>query len=188
MTARILPAMSAGAVAGALPRGHGAAPAPSFPPEVLQSTAQWIQQLALSWHSEVPERLHSSEIDAGGAPELHSDFVNYIERPCNGRAWCSKPTCPIEGKHRCHDMKCSHGVDRITDPRHRTQRAFRRLRRAAPREFDVMYLLCARGMHFHEVAAALTERAIRINKPERYSEGAVLVLAVSAVDKLAKWY
>lgn len=171
-----------------LPMPISAAEPVSFPPDVLRSTAQWIRHFTLSWHSEIPMQLHTREIDAGGAPELDQDFVNWIERPCNGRSWCSKPTCEIVGRHRCHDMKCSHSVNRIVDPRHRTHRAFRRLRRAAPREFDTVYMLCARALSFQEVAAALTERAIRLGKPERYSDGSVLVLAVSAIDKLSKWY
>lgn len=163
-------------------------PEPLFPPDVLQSTARWIHHFAVSWHSEVPMRIHSSDIDPGGAPEFDNDFINWVERPCNGRAWCSKPTCEIVGQHRCHDMKCSHGINRIVDPRHRTHRAFRRLRRAAPREFDAIYLLCAIGLSFQEVAVQLTDRAVRLDKPERYSDVSVLILAVSAVDKLSRWY
>lgn len=177
------------AVVPRLPAKKSAVEEPySFPPEVLTATATWIRQFSLAWHSETPQTINTSQFEGDGL-QFSPEFIGWIERPCDGRAWCSNPKCEIEPrKHHCHDLSCSHGMRRYNDPRHRTHRAFRRLRRAAPREFDAMYLLCAQGMSFGDVARAMTERAIRINKPERYSEGSVLVLAISAVDKLSRWY
>lgn len=170
-------------------QAHSAQAEPLFPRDVIQQTSMWIRTFALSWHSEIPIRIHKSDTDDGGAPEYHNDFASWIERPCGGRAWCSNPNCTVEGgKHRCHDLNCSHGMERFVDARHRTHRAFRKLRRVAPREFDAMYLLCAKSLSMEEVAAAMTDRAIRIHKPERYSPSSVLVLAVSAVDKLSRWF
>jgi hypothetical protein len=85
-------------------------------------------------------------------------------------------------------MSCTHGVDRIDDARHKTKRAFSKLRRVAPREFDAIYLICAKGFSVEATASAMTDRAIRIKKPERYTAAAVLVLIVSAVDKLTRYY
>lgn len=182
MTVAILAPM-AGAAAQAQGGGQSL-----FADDEVRSTLEWLRTFALAWHSEVPIRIHQKENENGGAPEFHPDFISWLERPCQGRAWCSQPSCPQPGRHHCHDLSCTHGLDRIVDARHRTHRAFRKLRRSAPREFDAVYLLCAKGLSFEEVAAAMTDRAVRLDKPERYSATGVFILAVSAVDKLSKWY
>lgn len=180
----ILAAMAGGAVPAKTEEGG-----PLFSTEVLRTTAAWLRTFALAWHSEIPQRIHKAEIDQGGAPEFHNDFTSWIERPCNPRKFsCRNTACAIVGQHPCHDLHCTHATDRIVDARHRTHRSFRKLRRVAPREFDAVYLLCAKNLSFEETAHAMTDRAIRLNKPERYTATGVLVLAVSAVDKLSRWY
>lgn len=163
-----------------------AAPTPLFPTALLTETARWIRECAQSWHGEVPQQIHSTEIDEGGAREFSYDFLAYVDRVCYRD--CRKPACEIEDRHRCHDLSCTHGQWRDPDPRVRTRSAFKKLRHAAPREFDALYLICARGLTFAETAEQLTERAIMLGKPERYDERSVLILAVSGIDKIQRYW
>lgn len=157
------------------PAAEPAEQQPVIPDHVLRYTASWIREFSLDFHRETPLKLHSSATDDGGGPSFHPDFIRYIDRPCR--------------KEDCYDLRCKHGQNpRNPDSRLRTTRAFRKLRRQAPREFDVLYLICAHQMTLKDVSKALTDRAIRIGKPERYDEGGVLVLAVLGVDKLVKWW
>lgn len=156
-------------------------PRPSYqlPDEVIERTAYWLREFSLAWHSEVPVKIHeglrSLLVDGGGAPAFTKEFLEFIDRPCK-RKWC-------------HNLNCDHdNADEYLNPRRRTKRAFRRLRKVAPREWDVVYLMCAYGLSVKDVADRLTARAIRLNKPERYGEAAVLLLAVSGIDKVVTYW
>lgn len=145
-----------------------------FPQEVLDQTAFWLREFSLAFHEEVPRELHVG-LGEGGNPEFHPDFLAYIDRPCKKRS--------------CHNLHCTHDQDTLfPSPRRRTTQAFRKLRRVAPREYDVLRLLCVYGLSIHEVAERLTERAVRLGKPERYGEAAVIVLTISGVDKLMRYW
>ena len=135
----------------------------------MKYVAFWMRVFIEDWHGEIPLRIHSWELGADGAPMWHPDFARWIEKE------------DFEGGPR-GDKK------RNSDQRIRTTRAFRKLRKTAPREFDVLYCLVAHRMRLNEVADALTTRAIRIGKPERYTSTGVLILTVSAVEKVAGWW
>lgn len=146
---------------------------PLFANEVVENASRWLRELQLTWREELPLRLHSRDVDEGGAPAFHPSFRSYIERDCR--------------KPGCHDLHCRHGQDR-PNPRKRTHKALGKLRRVAPREFDALYLLVAHSMSFRDVSRAMTERSIRLGHPERYDEQDVLVLVVSAIDKVQNWW
>ena len=150
------------------------APTPALPPDLLAQTAYWIREFALDLHRELPQKLHGYDHDGNGVV-FHPEFIAYIDRPCR--------------RESCHDLACSHNM-RMIDPPQRQQatRAFRRLRKEAPREFDVLWMMCVHGVPIPDVATALTERAIRLEKPERYSESTILLLAISGVHKIQTWY
>lgn len=144
-----------------------------FPEDLVVRTARWLREFAVNWHQELPQQIHlRDEIAEGGAPEFHPDFLAVIDRPCR--------------KPNCYKLTCTHNQN-AKNPRVMTQKAFNRLRRVAPREFDVLYLFCARGLTFNEIADKLTERAVRLKKPERYSVTDVLALAISGSDKVSSW-
>lgn len=150
------------------------APEPLLSPEAMTSTEAWLHTLVMTYHEEVPIRLHSSsEYDLGGAPAFDHGFEAFIERDCR--------------KPDCFNLRCKHGQDR-PNPRKRTHKALRKLRRIAPREFDALYLMVAHQMTLSDVARSLTDRAIRLNKPERYNEGGVLILLASGIDKVQRWW
>lgn len=146
---------------------------PIFPEDDLRVLAYWIRHFSLAWQQEVPIRIHMHQSDAGGGPRFHPDFEAYIDR-----------ACPIRS---CHDSNCEHGMRSHPPERVRTARAFRRLRTVAPREFDVMYLLCRYGMPISDIARSLNERARRLEKPDHYDQAGILILAMSGADKLRQW-
>jgi hypothetical protein len=70
----------------------------------------------------------------------------------------------------------------------RVVRAMRRLRRVSVREYEVAYRALFLGQTDVQIAKWLTERAIRNDKPERYSKADAQVIVVSAIDKLLAWW
>lgn len=121
------------------------------------------------WHGEVPIKIHGADTALDGSPQWHPDFSNWIER----EEFEGNPEAPRKRQH---------------DQRIRTTRAFRKLRKKAPREFDVLYSIVVHRLSLEDLAEAMTERAIRLNKPERYTPAGILILTVSAVDKMIGWW
>jgi len=140
------------------------------PVEVLRAFNHWIGFFQELWWGEVPLKMHERGLDESGSPQWHPEFSRWL---------FAEPA-------QRYDVV----AHETADQRLRTTRAFRRLRRKAPREFDVLYLMVARKppMGLREVSEALTARAIRNDKPERYNEEAVLMLAISGLDKTMRWW
>jgi hypothetical protein len=138
-----------------------------IPAGVLRTTAFWFETFRADWIGEVPERIHSREVDAGGAPQWHPDFENWI---------CSAERTIPETRLRSSDHKI------------RTTRAIRRLRRESVREFEVLYRTMVLGEPVRDTARWLSERAERNNKTDRYTVEDVLVMVVAGVDKVRAWW
>lgn len=145
------------------------APDPVFPSAKMKEVAFWLRVFIEDWHGEAPMRLHGRDTARDGSPEWHPDFSRWVERE------------DFEGNRKMNPK-------RVRDQRIRTTRAFRKLRKKAPREFDVLYCIVVHRMTLQELSEAMNVRAIRINKPERYSPTSVLILTVSAVDKMMGWW
>jgi hypothetical protein len=128
-------------------------------PDFLDHTARWIPQLASLWHEEIPLRIHTRGFDDGGNPQLHPEFVNWL----NG-----------QGTN-------SHSRTRLTQ-------AMRRLRKKSIREYEVAYRVIALGERPENTTKWLNARAAKNGKPERYSVYDTEVIICSAVDKLLSWY
>lgn len=142
---------------------------------ILEHTAFLIREFTLEWRRETPDQIHSSSLDEGGGPAFHPDFIAYVDRPCPKRG--------------CFDPRCRHGMRSLhPDSRVRVTRAFRRLRAEAPREFDVLYLMCRHNLTVSEITAQMNDRAGRLGLTSRYTDEGVVVLAVSAAHKIEQWY
>jgi len=152
----------------------------------VRKTQHWLGQWAKDYRGEIPTRIHASghgqHFGLGASPPFAPEFVNYI-----GRLNCKDPHCKkcledlpvyLEGE----EYRARH-----SDERTRVTRAFRKLRRAAPLEFDVLYLAVMHGLDISQIATSLTTRAEKGGHPERYDIAAVTLLAVSGVDKVAAW-
>lgn len=138
-----------------------------IPEESLKSTAKWIAELASYWNEEVPLRVHSREIAEDGAPQWSSDFSMWLLRA---------------------DATKDAQWQRKSEPRIRTTRAFRKLRESYPREYEVLYRTAILKIPLDVTVEWLNERAIRNNKPERYSMRDTLLILMVAADKVQSWW
>jgi hypothetical protein len=135
---------------------------------VLAQTARHLAVYAADWQTEVPSRIHSGAVDAGGAPEWHPEFARWLTRT-----------------DRPHDPR----DDRYRNPENRLRvtRAMRAIRRAAPREYEVVYRVMCLGDTVASTTRWLNERAIRGGHPERYRQKDTIAILVCGVSKIAAW-
>lgn len=135
--------------------------------EQIESTMKWIRELASYWNEEVPIKIHSRETADDGSPQWGHDFSVWLLRADTTRddRWKSRP-----------------------EPRVRTTRAFRKLREKHPREYEVLYRTAILSIPIKETTNWLNERAIRNNKPERYSMESTLLILMVAADRVASWW
>lgn len=141
----------------------------SIPDTVLAFTAKWMIDFRHYWHDETPQRIHSRDIAADGSPEWHPDFTRWVSIDYRGRRsddrWSDNP-----------------------EPRIRTTRAFRKLRKKAVREFEVCYRIIVLGEHMTETTKWLNERAERNGKDDRYGMQETMLLLISGVGKMTSWW
>lgn len=113
-----------------------------FSERVLADTAHWAETFGREWRREVPMRIHSREIAADGSPEWHPEFGKWLTSSAVERDRRDTP-----------------------QPRLRTTKAMRRLRKIAPREYEVLYRLLILGDSIEGITVWLNERAARNNIP-----------------------
>lgn len=154
--------------------------------EEVLATQRWLTELGRDYRGEVPTRIHASfhgqHYGLGAAPPFAPEFISYI-----GRINCSDPKC-----RQCADdlpiySEAMEARRRNPESKTRVTRAFRKLRRAAPLEFDVLYLAVMQGLTVQEIAERLTQRAIKGGHEDRYDAQAVVVLAVVGMEKIGQW-
>jgi hypothetical protein len=133
----------------------------------MVETVKNMELFSSYWNEELPLRIHSREISEGGTPEWHHDFARWLGKAdtFDDRRWRQNP-----------------------EPRVKTTRAFRKLRKAAVREYEVVYRTAILRIPFPETVDWLNERAIKNNKTDRYTEEDALMLLVCGVDKIASWF
>jgi len=148
-----------------------------------------LEEMGRDWRGEVPIRLHESGFKQawglGSAPPFSREFDNYV-----GYIECSQPDCYTCGKRRRGERIPTDGdgyYDYDQNHRTRMKRAFQKVRRHAPLEFDVLYLAVMHGLSIEQIAERLTERAVRLGKPERYGVEDVAMLALLGIDKAQRW-
>lgn len=139
----------------------------SIPRDVLMETFKTMHTLAGYWNEELPLRLHSRDLSEGGTPELHHEFAKWLggANQFDDRKWRDRP-----------------------EPRLKTTRAFRKLRKFAPREYEVVYRTAILNIPLAETTTWLNDRAERNNKTDRYDTDATLMLLICGVDKVANWF
>lgn len=155
-------------------------------PERMKHILLWMEQFSRDWtiQGEIPMRIHESGMGQafglGSAPPFAPEFMAYI-----GPLECQLTDC----------RECEVRRKRETNPytrnhqsRTRTTRTFRKLRKFAPREFDACYLAIVHHQSLAEIAQSLTSRSYARGFDETYDSVAVLILIVSGMDKLEKFY
>jgi hypothetical protein len=159
------------------------------PTQEIDDAKVVVRQFSIDWYGETPMRLHSTEIAPDGSPQLHGDFIGYLEDGLNDKK---------RGDVRSKRVE-------LDSPRRRVSKAFRLLRRKAPKEFDVLYCMVAIdqvgrtlkdsdydglerefGASVRRTRARMSLRAAKRGDPQ-VSEDEILVLVVSGVRKLGLW-
>ena len=112
---------------------------------------------------ETPLRIHTRDTGNDGAPAWHHDFADWLDGTTSNKV-------------------------RNPERRLRTTRAFRRLRRACVREYEVLYRMIVLGDSIDQVTDWLNERSIRNGKDDRYRRETVLILVISGIDKVVEWW
>lgn len=156
-----------------------------FPKAKIEETSYWIREFRDDWNKEVPVRLHGYGTDAGhglGGPPFNPEFEHWLGQIC----FCGRKYNPKTGEKGCPSMEIQVSRNRNTESRQRTTRAFRKLRKMAPREFDVLYLMCALNASFWTTLTSLNQRAERLGKPT-YTPTDLMILVISGIDKV-RWY
>lgn len=156
----------------------------AIPKAKREKYAYWLREYKADWQGEVPLRLHiPGSFGLGSAPPFSPEFIGYV-----GHIDCGDDDCQKCREERIRLQRHRHRSDRKDDARHRTTKAFRKLRRVAPREFDALYMYCMHGQGPSDIAASMNDEAIRKGKPDRYSAEAVILLLFSGVDKVMGWW
>lgn len=146
--------------------------ATTLPQEVRWINREMNRVLAQSTlDDEVPMRIHCRETDAGGAPEWHPTFERWID---------------AERIDTPRTAARFYEPDRKLHPQ-RLKRALRQVRKLAPREYDVLYLMIALKYTWDDARVKLNEDNLRRGQPE-YSEAEFLILAVSGSSLLLASY
>lgn len=152
----------------------------------VEHTRKWLTQFARDWVGETPMRIHKREYNGLG-PSFSDEFVGYI-----GELSCNVADCIIcaERRKQPKQMIASTEYKRVhrSQSRTRTTKAFRKLRRMAPLEFDVLRMIVMQGLSLEQVAERLTDRAVARGFDESYDARSIAILAVSGTDKLSDWF
>lgn len=158
--------------------------------EEARQAREWITLWAKDYHGEVPMRIHSTQhgqhFGLGSSPPFAPEFLDYI-----GRLNCARPNCkscredlPVYLEGESYRDR-HYGTRR--DERTRVTRAFRKLRRAAPLEHDVLRMAVVYGLTLDEIAERLNARAEARGFADRYDRTSVTLLAILGTDKVAAW-
>ena len=110
--------------------------APFFPSSVIKEAAHWGTFLGAEWIRDFPERMHDAGLVDDGTPQR----------------WSADLSKWLDGA-------------RDEGNRGRTTRVMRKLRRVAPREYEVMYQAMVLGHDFNAITEWLNSRAIRNRIP-----------------------
>lgn len=160
-----------------------------IPVSAKENMLFWLAQFRADWRGEVPLKLHEGHGGLGAAPAFTRAFNDYIGRLTCKSPHCHDCTCTSSTCVRCYDRRKAERYATHTVHKNRTSKAFRRLRKHAPREFDVLYLICQQGLTFEQTRDRLNERSVQKGKlDEELDLAGVFVLALSGTDKASRWY
>lgn len=135
----------------------------------MRSTAYWATYFANDWKQDAPQYIHSHDISADGTPQWHPDF----------ESWLTRDERPVK----------RNGEERL-----RTTRVMRRLRRAAVREYEVLYRVLVLNEKLEETTVWLNDRALRNAIPLQpgrtvhYTDKDTLALVICGIDYAKHYY
>jgi len=162
---------------------------PLFSDDEIDRARGVLKFFAQDWTGEVPMRIHESGHNShwglGSSPPFAPEFIGYI-----GGLTCRNEHCT-----KCRKAQTSTPRDgenysstRRANPRARTTRVFRKLRKHAPLEYDVLWMTVMYHLDINQIMDRLNDRAIEKGYPERYRKSDVAILIIAGLDKAAKWF
>ena len=154
--------------------------------EEVKSIQEFLGRWGQMYREEIPSKIHKQQhgqhYGLGASPPFADEFVRYI-----GRLTCKRENCKPCREDLPVYLEAEEYKAKHSDERTRITRAFRKLRRAAPLEFDVLYMAVMHGQTVAQIAESLTARAERLGHEDRYDTTGVTILAAAGVDKVAAW-
>jgi len=134
--------------------------------------------------SEVPNHIHSHETDAGGSPEWHPLFEQYLQDA--GVCFCPEPTTADPRPHR---YPCDAIHAKLREPTNRAhprrlKRAFRQVRDIDPTAYDFVWLLIGRQMAWLDVTVKINDERVRRGQVP-YEVHEMTVFAISGISLLS---
>ena len=161
---------------------------PLFSEREVKSAREKLSYLAGEWVGEVPFRIHESGHDShfglGSSPPFAPEFIGYI-----GRLQCRNEHCTKCRRAAVRPPRDEDGYNaKRKNHRVRAARAFRKLRKHAPLEYDVLWMAVMYHLSVAQIMSRLNDRAILKGYPERYTRHDVAILAMAAIDKASRWY
>ena len=162
---------------------------PLFSKAELDRARTALRFLSQDWTGEVPYRLHESNNGAqyglGASPPYSPELIGYIGRLTCKNEFCTR--CRRSDTSQPEDNEAGYHTKR-NNHRVRTTRAFRKLRRHAPLEYDVLWMAVMYHLSIKQITTRLNDRAITKGYPDRYRASDVAILAVAGLDKVSRWY
>jgi hypothetical protein len=160
--------------------------APLFTPKEVQDAQRWLTYIGGDFTGEIPSRIHEQgrgqAYGLGSSPPFSPEFIGYI-----GTLACKNEHCS-RCRKRATEVARSDTFAYHSNERTRTTRAFRKLRRHAPLEFDALNLAVKYHLNVAEITDKLNERAITKGFEDRYTQAGVAVLIMSGIGKLQAWW
>lgn len=132
----------------------------------IHRLGEWLNEILWYFTDEIPLRIHSRDVAGDGDPEWHADFARWMFK-----------TISDDQRWRDH-----------TEPRVRMTRAMRKLREKYPREYEVLYRTAILQIPIATTTDWLNARAIKNEKPERYSMNDTRLILIVAADRVAGWF
>lgn len=155
----------------------------------IHQTRTLLRDMARNARAEIPMKLHENTPGGlGSAPPFTDAFIGYI-----GQLSCNVDNCPVCAEQKKAPKQSieseEYRIAHRSNKSNRTTKALRKLRRVAPLEFDVLYMILLQGLSISQVVARLNERAIRRGHlDEHYDHANVSILAVTGTEKLKDYY
>lgn len=145
--------------------------------------------------TEVPLRLHSSSTDSGGSPELHPQFISWLRDSgacfCEPREVTENGTAYMQMRHTCDrrfkDAPARFRAARPQSHPRRLKRALRQLRLMAPVEFDIVYLMVARGMAWQDVRERINASRAAKGQEELSVEDFMVLMIAGVAKTIDAW-
>lgn len=156
----------------------------------LDNARYWLRKFSEDLLGEIPLRIHSRAAGGlGAAPPFSDEFVSYIGELACKNDDCREEICTkLKRKPRNEVQSDAYRIAHRSESRSRMTKALRKLRRVAPLEYDVLYLITMHGMNVHQIAERMTKNSYARGFDEDYNSESVTILAVSGVEKVSRWY